>query len=254
MRLASILAGFSLAMLAAAVGCGGDLAPGEYAAYRIASSEPTLSDDCFVDDPTSEHKSNFRSGSTVLVYNAPEADEDEFYLDAGGIVLPGELNDDGTYEFTGQETDIQDVGGQQIYDSDHDGIEDISDPLVDSDNDGLDDQSMIDDPDVDVDMDGQDDRLQDMLDQDNDGLDDRITYLASDTKITEKNTYSVELLPDGDRATGTFVVTTTRTCDGSQCAGYDDFKCKSTTKFVGVAMDPESVSVPVDSDDAVPNP
>lgn len=254
MRLASSLAGISLASLAVLVGCGGDLAPGEYAAYRIASTEAKLSDDCFVDDPTSEHKSNFRTGSTVLVYNAPQADEDEFFLDVGGIVLPGEKNDDGSYAFTGQESDIEDVGGQQIFDSDHDGIEDTVDPLVDSDNDGLDDLSFADDIEVDVDMDGVDDRQQNLLDQDNDGIDDRITYLESDTKVTEKSTYTVDLVPDGDRVTGTFVVSTTRTCAGSQCAGFDDFKCKATTEFVGVSVDPESVAVPVDNDDAVPNP
>lgn len=248
MRLASSLVGLSLASLAVVVGCGG-LAPGDYLAYRIASSEAKLSDDCFVDDPTSEHKSNFRSGATVLIYNAPQADEDEFYLDAGGTVLPGTLNDDGSYEFKGEETDIEDVGGNQYIDSDHDGIDDDNDPLVDSDNDGLDDQSFIDDDMVDVDMNGQDDRTQAILDQNNDGLDDRIVYEGGDTKVTEKNTYTVDLTPDGDKVIGTFVVRTTRTCSGSLCSGFPEFKCTATTEFVGVNVDPESVAVPVGGND-----
>jgi hypothetical protein len=254
MRLASALSGLALTSLGIVVGCGGggDMGQGDYLVYRIASSEAKLSEDCFVDDPTSEHTSNFRSGSTVLLYNAPEGDEDEFYLDAAGTVLPGEKADDGSYEFTGTETDIEDVGGEQIFDSDHDGIDDDDDPLVDSDNDGFDDTSFIDDPMVDVDMDGEDDRQQGILDQDNDGVDDRIVFLPSDTKVTEKNSYNVEFTPAGDKVVGTFVVSTDRRCSGSQCAGFPNFKCKATTEFVGVKLDPASASVPVNGNDPVP--
>ncbi len=249
MRLASILLALSVCPLAlGAVACGGDnVAVGDYQAFRIASTEAKVSGDCFVDDPTSEHTSNFRSGGTVLIYNAPEADEDEYYLDSGGTVFPGEKADDGSYEFQGQETDVE-LGGDTIIDSDHDGIEDFDDPLVDSDGDGLDDQSQIEDPSVDVDMDGLDDRLGDEVDQNNDGIDDRQVFVPNDTKITQKNTYTVEILPEGGKVTGTITVQTEVSCSGSQCGNFQTEKCKSTTEFVGVEVDPESVAIPVGND------
>ncbi len=250
MRLAStlLLVVSAGSMGVGALGCDGPVAIGDYRAYRLASSDATLSEDCFIDDPTNEHTSNFRTGGTILIYNAPEGDgEDGFLLDIGGIVLPGELKDDGSYEFKGKETDVNDVGGNVIRDADKDGIEDFMDPFVDSDADGLDDDSIVDDPMVDIDNDGLDDRFEDnIVDANSDGLDDRDTYLPSDTKVTEADTYTVEMLQEGGKVTGTFVQLTDRSCAGSLCAQFPPFTCKATSEFVGVEIDPESVSVPIE--------
>lgn len=266
MRLASILLSLAVCPVALiAVGCAGDsVAVGDYKAYRLASAEAKLSGDCFTDDPTEDSSTNLKAGSTVMVYNAPEGDEDEFYLDVGGTIFPGELNDDGSYEFKGEQKSIE-LGGETIIDSDHDGEEDlIEDTFVDADGDDAPDLPIlptVENPNppptdtfVDVDSDGLDDRNDDPdgVDQDNNGIDDRQVFIPDGTEFTTKQVYTVELLPDGGKVTGTLILNTDSTCSGPGCVAFQPFKCKSTTEFVGVEIDPESVSLPIGSQQ--PNP
>ena len=236
----------ALLLTATVIGCG-DLGQGDYNAYRIASSESKESGDCDIDDPTTTHATNLKSGNTALIYNAPEElGEDALYLDLGGAVLPGSLNEDGTYTFQGDTKDTEEVGGETIEDTDRDGIDDDTDPMVDADGDGVDDDL---DQDVDTDGDGIDDRFgDDMVDVDGDGEDDRFTYLPSDTKVTQKVTLTVDLTLDGDHLYGPSGATTTPSRQGSKCAGLAGYKGTSTTAFVGVEVDPESVSLPVSGD------
>lgn len=261
MRLASILLTLAVCPVAlVAVGCAGDtVGVGDYKAYRLASAEAKLSGDCFTDDPTEDSSTNLKAGSTVMVYNAPEGDEDEYYLDVGGTIFPGELNDDGSYEFKGENKVIE-LDGETILDSDHDGTEDGDDDFIDADADASPDYPVPTDPlamvdtFVDVDSDGFDDRTDDLdgVDQDNDGIDDRQVFIPNGTEFTTKQVYTVELLPEGGKVTGTLTLNTDSTCSGGECATFQPFKCKSTTEFVGVEIDPESVSLPIGSQQ--PNP
>ena len=88
----------------------------------------------------------------------------------------------------------------------------------------------------------------DEVDQNNDGIDDRQVFVPNDTKITQKNTYTVEILPEGGKVTGTITVETEVSCSGSQCGNFQTDNCKSTTDFVGVEVDPESVAIPIGND------
>lgn len=257
MRLASILLTLAISPIAlVTVACGGDgVAVGDYRAYRLASTEAKLTGDCFTDDPTQEESTNFRSGGTILIYNAPEGDEDEYFLDLGGTVFPGEQGDDGTYEFKGEREEIA-IGGTTIRDSDHDGTEDneeVAPNIVDADEDAISDVAVppdfMSDPFVDVDADGFDDRTDDPdgVDQDNNGIDDRDVFTPNGTEIKTKETYTIEVLAEGGKVSGTFVLNTDTSCSGGECGAFQPFKCKSTTEFLGVEIDPESVSVPIGS-------
>jgi hypothetical protein len=261
MRLASILLSLAVCPIAIlSVACAGDtVSVGDYKAYRLASAEAKLTGDCFTDDPTEDQSTNLKAGSTVMVYNAPEGEEDEFYLDIGGTIFPGELNDDGSYEFKGEQKLIE-LDGETIIDADHDNVEDIDDDFIDADQDGINDvfdplmPTADPDPFVDVDGDGFDDRTDDVdgVDQDNDGIDDRQIFIPNGTEFTTKQVYTVELLPEGGKVTGTLTLNTDSTCSGGECGNFQPFKCKSTTEFVGVEIDPESVSLPIGSQQ--PNP
>jgi len=73
------------------------------------------------------------------------------------------------------------------------------------------------------------------------------------TQFTTKQVYTIELLPEGGKVTGTLTLNTDSTCTGGPgCDAFQPFKCKSTTDFVGVEIDPESVSLPIGSQQ--PNP
>ena len=221
--------------LLGAAGCGG-LGPGDYVTYRVAYDDTRPAASCYPGEeiPTSikDDKTTFRSGATFIIYIASD---EEALLDTGGLVLNGSIDGD-SYSFSGKITDIEYPAGDVIMDADHDGIEDIEDPVIDADADGLDDQ--LDDPLVDVDNDGLDDRGQDdLVDANNDGDDDRYTEIPSDTKFTATQTLTIEMAVDGSAVTGTSKNKTAQTCEGSLCTVDYDVSCTRTSEFKGVEIE-----------------
>lgn len=235
MKTLSRLSALGFVTAAIATGCGG-IGAGDYVVYRVAFTEGAVSGDCA--DPNDDGSSNLRDAGTMVIYGAGDADE--LYLDLGNLVLTGAATDEG-YDFSGQTVDTQDFGGQDIFDSDHDGLDDFNnDPLVDSDNDGLD-ESNGDDMDVDVDMDGLDDLFEDdIVDADNDGEDDRYVTIGGVTAV-ETHAYKVTIVVDGENVSGTHVETSSITCEGT-CTGFTPETCSSTSTFVGVEIDDTAVN------------
>jgi hypothetical protein len=227
-------------------GCsGGPIGAGDYAVYRIASSETSRSAEC--GDEDEGDSSSLRQGGTVILYGvSEESGEETLYLDLGGLVLAGAANEDGSYSFAGKVTDVEESGGEQIVDSDHDGLEDgFDDPFVDADADGLDDD--FDDESVDTDGDGQDDRFDDeLVDANNDGQDDRIVEIGG-VKLTITQVYDVSFFDDSDGVSGTSKVSSSMKCEGGDlCVGFPESgTCTQTTTFVGIEIEQASVSVPV---------
>lgn len=249
MRLHSVLLGLipilSIPIVAA---CGNTtINAGEYTVFRIAfGSEGVRSGACGPVDPnpTTTHSSTFRSGATFLAYGVAFSDGDELFLDVGGQVLTGSTPGDGTYEFKGNTTDTEELGGEELRDSDHDGIDDADDTEVDADGDGIDDK--LNDQEVDTDADGDDDRFEDdLVDADGDLVDDRIVYLPGNTVVTKKTDLVISFTLAGTMITGKGVQTSVVTCDG-ECDGFDALDCSTTTEFVGVEVDPDTAEIPID--------
>lgn len=218
-------------LAAGAIGGGCGLETGDLVVYRTALGESSLSGDCSSDENDS---TTFRAGQTMVLY-LPGTLEDGALLDLGEIVLPGTETDEG-FTFQGTDIDGQEVGGQTIFDSDGDGLDDTNgeDPLVDADGDGDDD--LAGDLDVDVDEDGLHDWFEDdIVDANGDGNDDRVVSLGGDLIVTTSSV-SVALVLDGDTASGTFTTVTSTTCEGD-CQGFDPTNCTATGDFVGVEID-----------------
>ncbi len=221
-----------LSLLATA--CGG-LGAGDYVVYRIAATEGSLGSDCNADDDDS---STLRDTVSAVLYVAG-GEEDQPLLDFGGDVLTGSETDDG-YTFSGSTVDREPFGGQTIFDSDHDGVDDVDDPMVDSDADGEEDFT---DADVDVDMDGLHDLLEDdIVDLDGDGEDDRIVTSGESVLITTL-ALDVSLTIDGETVSGTAKIKTSVACDGP-CDGFDASSCTVTQDFVGVQIDDALLDLP----------
>jgi len=215
--------------------CGG-IGAGDYAIYRVATRQAVVSGDCSNDDNDS---SSLLSSSSYVLYVAG-GESDTPLLDLDGIVLAGVEIDDG-YDFSGEQVDREEFGGQTITDSDHDGIDDSADPEVDADQDGMDDK--LDDPEVDVDGDLFDDRFaDDLVDANGDGVDDNIVSLDGDTLVTTLK-IAVQMTIDGQTTSGTISITTQSACDG-ECNNFEGSSCTATSNFVGVELEDAVVDVP----------
>jgi hypothetical protein len=226
------------AMSCSALACG--MAPGDYRAYRVAFGQSTYSDSCFNDVGSmvsaQADTSSIASAGTFIVYVSYY---NESVLDAGSMVLTGSFAG-GEYAFDGRSTDVE-AQSTTIYDSDHDGISDSSDPFVDSDGDGIEDDQ---DPDVDVDGDGLHDVFEDgIVDANFDGKDDRLVDVLVDAQIITVTDVEVDMLEDGDTVDGGVRVTTTISCQGAECPTNFGSTCTVTTNFDGVEMDHDELSV-----------
>jgi hypothetical protein len=94
----------------AACGGGLDVGAGKFTALRVASvSIPNLSGSSCQKDPNKT--STLRVGGTVYVYGIKGTNGDQLFLDLGGTVLTGGVQNDGSYKFTGNDTNTQTQGG-----------------------------------------------------------------------------------------------------------------------------------------------
>ena len=169
-------------------------------------------------------------------------EEGGLYLDTGSMVLEGTLDGD-TYEFDGSVIDVEFPASQTIFDSDHDGIDDNSDPFVDSDADGLDDNNGADDF-VDVDLDGLDDRFEDnIVDANNDLEDDRYVDLASSYKFRTVQDYSIDITIVDDVVTGDTKTAFSTSCEGTGCPLEYGTSCVVRGEFEGVVIKDAQVDV-----------
>lgn len=223
--------GFLGALLTPA--CGG-IGAGDYAVYQIASRDSVVSGDCTKEDTTTL----LSPGSFVLYVAAGESDTP--LLDLSGTVLVGEETDEG-FQFSGKQVDKETFGGQTIFDSDHDGLDDnAEDDFIDSDEDGIED---LEDDDIDVDGDGLHDLFEDdIVDSNDDGADDRIVDLGGDTLITSIS-ISVSLTIDGETVSGTTSFTSSTSCEGG-CTGFDGTTCTAASNFIGVELEDAVINVP----------
>ncbi len=239
----SFLGVMTLAALPALTACGG-LGSGDYLVFRVGVSDQELSADCYdndVPESVAEDKSTFRAGATFVLYYVNDT---EARLDSGSLVLEGD-GDGETFSFDGSSTDVEPFGGQTIWDADHDGIDDINDPVVDSDLDGLDDDDSTIDTFVDVDADGLDDRFEDpIVDSNSDGEDDRSVQLPSTSRQIQKTSVEVDLTFDGEVVIGDSKAKSTLTCEGGQCpVDFVGGSCTTKFEFEGVIIEDADVAV-----------
>jgi len=234
----------ALTALAAANGCASDtLDSGDYMVFRVAFTSSTPAASCYVDGeiPMSivEDTTSLRSGGTFIMY---AAEEGGLYLDTGDMVLEGEKNGP-RYDFDGKTVDVEypNVEGQ-IYDSDHDGIDDYQDDFVDADGDGLEDTTA--DDFVDVDLDGLDDRYDDpLVDANGDGIDDNYVDLQATYKFKDSRELQFKVTVDGDVVTGKTKTIIRSTCEGTGCPLEYGAECTVKGEFDGVVIDDAQVDV-----------
>jgi hypothetical protein len=238
-----------LALGASALGCGGfDIGAGDVAVFRVGYAEGNQSDGCYPNDtppPDDGDASNLRSGQTAIVYAAAAEDaEPTYYLDLGGVVLEGTQGEEGVYTFTGQDKDVERIGGGTIQDADHDGQDDNgADGFVDADGDNLEDRG--EDDLVDADLDGLDDRFEDdSVDTNGDGIHDyEFIDVPGDTALITTSKYAVSMSVTEEGVSGTYEVTQSNKCEGPSCPTDEDEACKTTTTFVGVWVEEATVDV-----------
>jgi hypothetical protein len=238
-----------LALSSGLMGCGGGIGAGDYVVYRIASSEGSVSEGCGI-DVDDDDSTTLRSGASMLLFAVAGEEGETYYLDLdGGVVLEGGVQDDGSYAFSGESVDVEEFGGETLFDSDGDGLDDDGeDNFVDADGDNLEDSSFEDEM-VDTDGDGQDDRFEDdLVDANGDGDDDRFVEIGG-AKVATTQAYSVTFIEDGGGISGTSVVKVSAKCNGSsaECVDFPDTpECSITTEFVGVALEDAEVVIPSD--------
>lgn len=249
---------FALGLCAGLAGCGSTTGstepePGSYGVYRVALDETKLSKDCDQPqpDPFNESTTNIKDGATMFIYGLIDEDVEQLYLDTGSDILLGGVEEDGSYKFTGKSKTTQGIDGRVLTDSDHDGVDDITDMAIDADGDGIDDKTPMApnfevDDEVDVDGDGLDDRnVDDLVDANNDGKDDNELIVAAMTKVVTELTTTILVVDNGDGVSGSFKSVAKGSCTGPACATFKGASCTRTTNFIGVRLDGATVNVPL---------
>ena len=93
-----------------------DIAPGEYAVYRVGFNQASLGSDCYADGEIPESIANdsstFLSAGTIILYRAPDGG---VYMDNGAVVLNGTDLGKGSFTFAGQSVDVEKFEGYGGY-------------------------------------------------------------------------------------------------------------------------------------------